>query len=71
LGVDQVLDHHLIKPEEPEEEKEVAENKATFLDALTGLDAHKKYTCQFDTKNNTTLMCNKVENELYRLKSQG
>jgi hypothetical protein len=38
-SVDQVLDLHLIRPEEePEEEKEVAEHKAVFLEALKGLE---------------------------------
>jgi hypothetical protein len=33
--VHQVLDQHMNRPEEePEEDKEVAEHKATFLDAL-------------------------------------
>jgi hypothetical protein len=46
-----MLDQHLIKPEEePEGEKEVAENKPTFLDALKGLEAARNYVCQFDTK---------------------
>jgi hypothetical protein len=68
---DQVLEQHLIKPEEPEEESEVAEHKATFLDTLKGLEAARKYVCQFDTTNNSTVMCNKVENELSRIRAQG
>jgi hypothetical protein len=59
-SVDQVLDQHLTRPEEPKEEKEVAEHKATFFDALKGLEAARKYTCQFDTENNITVMCNEV-----------
>jgi hypothetical protein len=37
-SVDPVLDQHLTRPEE-----EVAEHKATFLDALKGLEAARKY----------------------------
>jgi hypothetical protein len=59
--------NHLTRPEE---EEEVAEHKATFLDALKGLEAARKYICQFDTENNIIVMCNKVENELYRLRAQ-
>jgi hypothetical protein len=40
-SVDQVLGQHLTRPEE--EEEEVAEYKATFLDALKGLEADRKY----------------------------
>jgi hypothetical protein len=50
---------------------EVAEHKATFLDTLKGLEAARMYICQFDTKNNSTVMCNKVEYELYRLRADG
>jgi hypothetical protein len=64
-SVDQVLGQHLTRLEE----EEVAEHKAPFLDALKGLEAARKYICQFDTENNT-LMCNEVENELYRLRAQ-
>jgi hypothetical protein len=50
----------LTWPEEkPEETEEVAEHKATFLDALKGLEAARKHMCQFDTKNNITVICNK------------
>jgi hypothetical protein len=59
----QMLHQHLTMTEE---EQEVAEHKATFLDALKGLDAARKYMCQFETKNNITVMCNIVENELHR-----
>jgi hypothetical protein len=62
-----VLDQHLTRPEE-ETKNEVA--KVTFLDALKGLEAARKYICQFDTKNNIIVMFNKVENELYRLRAQ-
>jgi hypothetical protein len=71
-NVNQVLDQHLTRlEEEPEEEEEVAEHKATFLDALKRQEAARKYTCQFDTKNYITVMFNKVENELYRLRAKG
>jgi hypothetical protein len=49
-----------------EEEGESAEHKATFLDAL---ETARKNICQSDTKNNITAICNKVENELYRLRT--
>jgi hypothetical protein len=63
---DQVLDQHLTRPkEQPEEEEEVAEHKATFLDAPKGLEAARKYINQFDTENSITVMCNKVENKSY------
>jgi hypothetical protein len=41
------------------------EHKATFLDALKGLEATRKYICQFDTKYSIIVMCNRVESELY------
>jgi hypothetical protein len=53
-----------------EEEEEVAEHKALFLDALKRLEAARKYMCQFDTKNSIIVMCSKVGNELYRLRAQ-
>jgi hypothetical protein len=62
-SVNQMLDQWLTRPEKgPEGDKEVA---------LKGLEAARKYTCQFDTKNNITVMCNKVENELYKPRAQG
>jgi hypothetical protein len=33
--------------EEPEEAKELAEDKATFLDTLQGTHATRKHVCQF------------------------
>jgi hypothetical protein len=70
--VDQVLDLHFTRPqEEPEEEEEVAEHKATFLDAEKGLEAAREHICQFDIENNIIVMFNKVENELYRLRAPG
>jgi hypothetical protein len=59
----------LTRPEKPEKE-EAAEHKARLLGALKGLEAARMYIRQFDTKNNITVMCNKVENELYRLRAQ-
>jgi hypothetical protein len=56
--VNQVLDEHLTRPEE-----EAGEYKATFLD---GLEANRMDMCQFDTEINIILMCNEVENELYK-----
>jgi hypothetical protein len=67
-SVIQVLDQDLPRPEE-EEKEEVAEHKATFLYALKGQVAVRKYMFQFDTKNSITAMCNKVENELYRIRT--
>jgi hypothetical protein len=61
----------LTRPEEePEEEEEVAEHKATFFVALKGLEATVKCICQFGTENNVIVMCSKVANELYRLRAQ-
>jgi hypothetical protein len=48
----------------PEEEEEVAEHKATFLDALKGLEAAGRCMCQFHTENSIVVMSNRVENEL-------
>jgi hypothetical protein len=51
-----VVDPHLARPEEePEEEEEVAEHRATFLDALKGLETARKHMCPFNTKNNITI----------------
>jgi hypothetical protein len=66
--IDHVLDQHLSRPEEAEE---VAEHKVTFLDAQKELEAARNYMCHFDTENNISVMCNEVENELYRLRAQG
>jgi hypothetical protein len=49
----------------------VAEYKETFLDTLKRLEASTKYMRQFDTKNNITVICNKVENELYKPRAPG
>jgi hypothetical protein len=68
FSVDQVLDQYLTKPEE---EEEVAENKATFLDALKGPEAARKYMCQFGTKRSITVMCIEIETEQCRLRIQG
>jgi hypothetical protein len=68
FSVNHVVDQHLTRPEkESEAEEDVAEHKATSLDALKGLEAARKYICQFVTKKIITVMCNEVENELYRL----
>jgi hypothetical protein len=61
-SVEQVSDQHLTRAEDGlEEEKEVAEHKATFLDALKRLETARKCLCQFDTKTNITVLCNKVK----------
>jgi RecA/RadA recombinase len=54
--------------EEPGGGNEVAGHKATFFDALKGLEAARKHMCQVDTENNITVMCKKVENALHRLR---
>jgi hypothetical protein len=64
-SVDHLLDQYFTRPEE-----EVVERKGTFLDTPKGLEAARKYICQFDTKNNIIVMCNIVENELYKLKEK-
>jgi hypothetical protein len=70
-SVNQVLDQHLTKPEEEtDEEEEVAEYKVTFLDAPKGLEAVTKNICQFDTNSSINVMCNEVDNDLYRLRTQ-
>jgi hypothetical protein len=52
----------LARPEEDlEEVEEIAEHKA-----LRGLEGARKYIHQSDMNNTTVVMCNKVENELYR-----
>jgi hypothetical protein len=64
-----VLGQRFATPEK-EEEEEVAELKAIFLDATQGLEADRRYMCQFDTEKNITVMCNEAENELCRLTAQ-
>jgi hypothetical protein len=55
----------------PEEEEEVAEHKAALLDAQKGLEAARKYMCQFERRTILLCaMCSEVENELYRLRAQ-
>jgi hypothetical protein len=41
------------------------------LDALKGLEAARKCIHQSDNEKNITVMCNKVENGIYRLRAQG
>jgi hypothetical protein len=54
-SVDHVLDQRLTRPEEESEEKgDVAEHKATFLDAVKGLVAARKYMCRTKLKINYT-----------------
>jgi PDZ domain-containing secreted protein len=55
---DQMLDQHLTRPAEEQEEKEEEEDTI-------------KYTCQFDAEYSTTVMCNKIENNSYKLISKG
>jgi hypothetical protein len=63
-SVDQVSDQHLTRPEE---EGEVAEHKAAFLDALKGLEAARRCMCHFDTENSIVVTSNRVDNELCEL----
>jgi hypothetical protein len=65
-SVDQVLDQQLTRLEG----EKVAEHKATFLDALKGLEVARQYLCQFDTKKNIVVICRKVESELFRLRAK-
>jgi hypothetical protein len=57
----EMFDQHLTRPAEEPEEEEVAEH---------GMEATREYMCQSDTEKNTVVMCNKVENELYRLRAK-
>jgi hypothetical protein len=57
------------RPEEEPDEEE-ADYKVTYLHAVRGLEAARKYTCQSATKNNIIVMCNKAENELHTLRAQ-
>jgi hypothetical protein len=54
---DHMSEQHLTRPEE---EEEVAEHKAVFLEVLKGLEASRKYMCQFGTKNNIIIICNDI-----------
>jgi hypothetical protein len=51
-------------------EQEVEEDKTKFFDALKGLEVTREHTCHFDTKDNITVMCNKAQNKLNRLRTQ-
>jgi hypothetical protein len=52
--------------EEKEDDDDDDDDGTTFLDVLKGLEAGRKYMCQFYTVDNI-IMCSQVENELYRL----
>jgi hypothetical protein len=67
-SVDMILDKRFARPDEPDEKEEVIECKETFFDALKGLEAARKYIYHSDTGNSTIVMCNKIENKLYRLR---
>jgi hypothetical protein len=62
-------DWHSLQPLRLQNVDHAFEEEATFLDTLQGLEAARKYMCQFDTENSITVMGNKVENELYRLRA--
>jgi hypothetical protein len=50
-----VVDQHLTRPkEESKAEEDVAEHKATSLDALKSLEAATKYLCRTKLKINYT-----------------
>jgi hypothetical protein len=55
-----VLDQTLTRPEA--ESEEVAEHKETFLEGLKKTGSSQKV--------HNIVMCNKVENELYKLRAQ-
>jgi hypothetical protein len=40
------------------------------LDALKGVEAARKYMCQFDIEKSIIVTCKKVENQLCRLRAQ-
>jgi len=42
----------------------------TFLHKLTGIEAATKCMCQFAFHDSMTVMSNKIENQLYRLKTR-
>jgi hypothetical protein len=64
-SVIQVLDQHFLCHKKTRKWSYTA-----FLDALKRIaSSHKIH--QFDIKNNFNVMCNKIENELYRLQSLG
>lgn len=57
--------------EEPEkEEVKVAGDQETVWKAMKGLEASGKYRCHFDIKDTITVMWNKAENKLHRLRTQ-
>jgi hypothetical protein len=53
-NVSQVLDQHLTRPGKNQKRKMKLQN--IKLDALRGLEAARKYICQFDTKNSIIVM---------------
>jgi len=53
-----------------EEKEEVAKDMTTFLHKLTGIEAATKCMCQFAFHDSMTVMSNKIENQLYRLKTR-
>jgi hypothetical protein len=55
---------------EEEQEKEIAECKATLWDTLNGLEATRKSVYKFYVEDNLVVMCSIYGNELYRLSIQ-
>ena len=53
-----------------EQEKEVPEYKAILWDTLKELEAARKFVYEFCVEDDLVLMCNRFENELYRLSIQ-
>ena len=47
------------------------DKKVTFLDAVNGLEAARKFMFKFEIKDSVSVVCNKAENELYRQRTQG
>jgi hypothetical protein len=50
-SADQVFYQKLTRPEEEPEDDKSSEQKAMFLDAMTEMEAAKKYMYQYDTEN--------------------
>jgi 6-phosphogluconolactonase/glucosamine-6-phosphate isomerase/deaminase len=55
--------------EQQEDEEEMEKRKVTFLDTWKGPEVASKYMYQF-VADNVTVMCDKPENELYRIRGK-
>jgi hypothetical protein len=65
-----VLDQQFTRTAEGSEKEEEEQLHVTLMDAQKTLEMARKYVCQFDIKGSIVTMCNKLENELYKLKAQ-